>query len=158
MSIRQLMLIAGAAAVLVTPVQARSPQIEVTNSVSVEVEVVAADGSRSTVLQPASTVTPGDQVIYAITYRNSGARPVTDVVINNPLAATLEYIAPLSGQEPLVSADGADFKFLADLSVQGEDGSVRPAIAADVRHLRWIVREAVAAGGQDQVSFRARLK
>lgn len=159
MTPRKILLVATAALVLAVPAQARAiGQIELVNTVSIEVEVAGADGTKAMHLSPASTVTPGTLVVYAIAYRNTGANPAADIVINNPLPDSVEYVAPFEGEAPLVSVDGSTFKPMAELQVALAEGGFRPAIAADVRHVRWTLPGSVGAGQEGRVAFRARLK
>lgn len=157
MKIRFVLISCAAAVIWCPPARAAEP-IEVTNAVLVEVDSLDAHGARIVTLQPAATVTPGDLVIYAIAYRNPGNQAVSDLQINNPLAASLEYVGPQGGPEPLVSADGVRFARLLELTIAEAEHPARPALPSDVRHLRWSLSSAVAAGHGGEVAFRARLK
>ena len=71
---------------------AQASPIEVSSVAYQEVEVVAADGTRSIKLEPAARIAPGGVVVYEITYHNEAAQPATDVAINNPVARELVYL------------------------------------------------------------------
>jgi uncharacterized repeat protein (TIGR01451 family) len=134
--------------------------VQLTNQVFQEVEVIGADGKPERKTVPAATIVPGAELSYVIAYRNTGDKPAGNVAITNPVPAELEYVAVL-GPAPAneVSVDGGkQFGPLTSLSVQGADGKSRPAQAADVTHVRWILNTALEPGAGGTVSFKARLK
>ena len=134
--------------------------LQLSNQVFQEVEVIGADGKPERKTVPAATVVPGTEVFYVITYRNTGDQPADKVAITNPVPAELEYVAVL-GPAPAnqVSVDGGrQYGALASLSVTGADGKPRPAQAADVTHVRWVLGTTLPPGDGGKVSFKARLK
>ena len=134
--------------------------LQLSNQVFQEIEVVGADGKPEHQTVPAAMVVPGTEVFYVITYRNTGDKPADKVAITNPVPAELEYVSVL-GPAPAnqVSVDGGkQYGALASLSVTGADGKPRPAEAADVTHVRWMLNAALPPGGGGSVSFKARLK
>jgi len=124
-----------------------------------EVSLNAA-GERETVLVEADTVTPGDSVIYTITFKNVGDESADNVVITNPVPENLTYIDGSAfgpGATIEFSIDGGEnFATAGELRVP-EDGGTRAARAEDYTHLRWIMQNELAAGSQGVASFRARL-
>jgi uncharacterized repeat protein (TIGR01451 family) len=151
------LLLAIVAAGLFAHAPAHAGEASLTSAVFKEVEARAPDGRITTALKAAGRVTPGDQVVYVLTYRNGGERPTEGVIITNPLAQNLTYAGPADTQPPLVSIDGQAFGPLASLTKAG-GGRVAPAAAADVTALRWTLSQPVPAGGEVRLSFRARLK
>ena len=134
--------------------------LQLSNQVFQEIEVIGADGKPERKTVPAATVVPGTEVFYVITYRNSGDKPADNIAITNPVPAELEYVSVL-GPAPAnqVSVDGGkQYGALASLSVTGADGKSRPAEAADVTHVRWMLNTALPPGDGGAVSFKARLK
>jgi uncharacterized repeat protein (TIGR01451 family) len=152
------LLLAAAAAVLITQGPARAGEASLTAAVFREVEVRSPDGRVTTDLKPASRVTPGDQVVYVLTYRNGAAKPAEGVVVINPLAKDLVYAGPADARPPMVSVDGETFGPLTTLIKTAQGASPAPASAADVTTLRWRLDQPVPAGGEVRLSFRARLK
>jgi uncharacterized repeat protein (TIGR01451 family) len=136
--------------------------LELRNEVFQEVDVTDADGKTHRERVPAAKVVPGSEVIYVITYRNTGAQPATDVVITNPIPAELAYqpqLGPGPSAAPDVSVDaGKSFGALASLSVKDADGKSRAAQGSDVTHVRWELRTPVKPGEQGSVSYRAVLE
>lgn len=134
--------------------------VQLSNQVFQEIEVIGADGKPERKSVPPTTVVPGTEVTYVIAYRNTGDKPADNVAITNPVPAELEYVAVL-GPAPAneVSVDGGkQFGPLTGLSVTDADGKSRPARAADVTHVRWILGTALQPGEGGTVSFKARLR
>lgn len=153
-----LMKIGGAVALLAIPATALAQPVEITAHAMVEQRKAAADGTTRITLA-AARVTPGDRIVYQLSYRNSGREPARDLVIANPVPANMTYAGAAEGSaEPELSVDGTTFGSLAQLTVRAADGRVRPALATDVRVVRWRLATPVAAGGAGQVAFRAVLK
>ena len=135
--------------------------LEVTTIVQKEVVVETEDGTAETQLVEADTVVPGERVVYTITFRNVGDEPAENVIITNPIADTLTYVAGSA------SSDGADVEFSIDggqsfasapeLRVV-DNGIERPATTTDYTHVRWVMQTALAAGGEGQASFAADLE
>lgn len=129
-----------------------------TTKVYQEVQVPGAGGKVVTKRVPAKTVVPGGEVIYEISYDNTGKAPATDVAINNPLPPELALVEVEGTPVTDVSVDGGkSFGKLAELTVTGKDGKARAAQTADVTHLRWIVAR-VEPGAKGKVTFRARVR
>ncbi len=134
--------------------------LQLSNQVFQEIEVIGADGKPERKTVPAATVVPGTEVHYVITYRNTGDKPADSVAITNPVPAELEYVS-VRGPAPAnqVSVDGGkQYGELASLYVTDADGKPRPAQAADVTHVRWMLNGALPPGNGGAVSFNARLK
>lgn len=149
---RILLAAVASAALMVGP--AMAGPLEITNVVYQDVETKLPDGKTEHRLAPASTVTPGQEVVYVVTVSNSGDRPADQLVITNPVPASIEFVA---GDGAVVSVDGGRrFGALSSLTVR-DRGAVRAARPNDVTHVRWTVAR-VAPGSSDKVSFRARLK
>lgn len=108
--------------------------------------------------KPAAAAMRGDWLIYVFTYRNIGTDRIINYTINHPLVPTAEFV----GEEtdaPLMSVDkGISFAPLAELRVRNADGSERPALPADVTHMRWRIPTIIEPGASGEVSYRARLR
>lgn len=133
-------------------------ELELRNAAYVEVAVKGKDGKVQKKRAPVTTAVPGSEVIYVITYRNAGARPATDVVINNPVPSAMRFVAgsaDSAGTRAEASVDGKRFGALETLTVTGADGKPRAATGDDVTHLRWTILGAIAPGKEGSVSYRA---
>lgn len=136
-----------------TAAQAQSP-VALTNSVFVERVRVDAQGRRTTSLEPPAVVTPGDHLLFVLSYRNGGTQPATGFVLTNPIPPAVAFERVDEGQA-VVSVDrGATWGALASLTVAQADGSRRPAVASDVTHVRWSFSRPIQVGEEGRVSFR----
>lgn len=150
---------AFAAAVLVCAgvVQAAG-KLELAGSVYQDVEVVSPQGVAEMKRVPAARVVPGGEVVYEITYVNSGDEPVTNVAIDNPVPPQLVFVDVEGAALTAVSVDGGGtYGALPELVVSEANGETRPAQPADVTHLRWILGE-VPPARSGKVGFKARVK
>jgi uncharacterized repeat protein (TIGR01451 family) len=149
---------AVSAAALSTAAIASGP-LQITSKVLAETKVRAADGSTSLVLGPVKKVGPGDGVVFVLAYRNTGAQPIGNVVLDNPVPQGIAYRGP-SGTSPApeVSVDGKTYGPLASLDVRTPTGARRAAAPNDVTHVRWRLAAPLTAGAQGQLAFKAVLK
>ena len=101
------------------------------------IETVDASGAKIVELVEPGTIVPGDRLVFGTSYTNSGADPVEDFTMTNPLPAPVR-LAPDADPDLAVSVDGGtNWGRLADLTVTEEDGTSRPAEHSDVTHVRW---------------------
>ena len=136
---------------------AQEANLEVTNAVFQEVEVAAPDGTVTRKLVPAVKVVPGQDVVYEISFRNTGGEEATDLAVDNPLPRALVFVEAAT-DPTAVSVDGGEhFGKLAELTVTGTDGEERAAQPSDITNLRWVVAR-LAPGATGKVTFRARVK
>ncbi|MEC8443242.1 MAG: hypothetical protein VXZ05_03460 [Pseudomonadota bacterium] len=118
------------------------------------------DGSMAEEWKEADRIAPGDKVGYRITYVNTGEEPVSGVTINNPVPDNTVFImnsANGTGATITYSVDGSQFAPLGELKVL-EGGEVRPAGAADIKSIRWVLNDALAADASGNVEFQVRVK
>jgi uncharacterized repeat protein (TIGR01451 family) len=156
-SITKLMLACAAAASLAVPVlplaaQAMPPAVTVNGDVKVEKTVTAADGKTRVELVDPETFLPGDRLVFGQNYANTSAQVVTNFSITNPLPEAVR-LAPDADPALEVSVDGGKtWGRLAALSVTNSDGTTRPAIHADVTHVRWLLAT-IAPEASGRVAF-----
>lgn len=143
---------------LLAPAAALAQQdVSINSTAFIERTVQDASGKSETILEAPKVVTPGDRVLFVLNYRNGGTQPATGFVINNPLPAAVVFESS-EGAQPIVSVDGGkSWGALATLKVTQPDGTIRPATAADVTHLRWTFA-AIAPGQSGKLSFRGVVK
>ncbi|MFZ5561376.1 MAG: hypothetical protein ACOY41_07640 [Pseudomonadota bacterium] len=150
------------AALLALPGLALAAGLELKNEAFQDVVVKRPDGKTEKQRQKVSNALPGTEIIYVVSYRNTGSKPAQKVVVNNPVPAGLAYqpgSASGSGARAEVSVDGGkQFGALEALRVKDAGGGLRAARAADVTHLRWIILAPVAAGQGGSVTYRALVK
>lgn len=156
MKAEPLSLMIALSALLGAPAAAQTVSME--TRLFVETYEPGKDGTMQAVLKPAALVTPGDRLVYVISYRNGGRQPVSDFIITNPIAAGIEFSGGESSGAEMSVDDGRSWGPLVRLTVRKADGASRPAQRADVTHLRWRFDQPLAPGAAGQVRFKARLK
>jgi uncharacterized repeat protein (TIGR01451 family) len=127
-----------------------------------EVESKSSAHGRAVIkLIPADRVVPGDQVIYTLEVRNTGAALEAPTVVH-PIPEHMRYVADSAvgpGAEVSYSVDGGrSFDRAENLKVLGRDGEPRPAVAADYTHIRWRLKNTLKANSVAFVRFRARVE
>jgi uncharacterized repeat protein (TIGR01451 family) len=146
---------------LAVALPAFAADIVLTNEAFQDVTVKGKDGKSEKKRQKVTSAVPGSEIIYVITYRNTGSKPAQKVVVNNPIAEGLAFVpgsAQGNGARAEVSVDGKNFGALEALSVKGSGGKSRSAKGADVTQVRWTVLTPVAPGQGGNVTFRAVVK
>lgn len=127
-------------------VSAQSP-VQLQSKVLIEKTVMVGNREQTQVSNP-DVVVPGDRLIFETAFRNSGARPVDNFVVTNPLPSGVAYAGQSSTGAELSVDGGRSWGQLPALKLRAADGSLRPARAADVTHLRWkLARIAPGAAG-----------
>lgn len=118
-------------------------------------------GEAETELVPAETVLPGENVVYTTTFRNISEESADNIVITNPIGASLVYVEGSAfgpGADIEFSVDGGQTFATRDALTVTEDGATRPAEAKDFTHIRWVMAQELAAGSQGVTRFSAMLK
>lgn len=140
---------------LIAPIasaQAAQP-IELKGDVQLD-KIVVENGREKHVMMEPKVVVPGDKLVFATSYRNTGSAAVSNFVVTNPIPAG---VALAQGDAPMaeVSVDGGKtWGKLASLTVTGKDGAKRAAQSSDVTHIRWTLTT-VAPGATGTLSYRA---
>jgi uncharacterized repeat protein (TIGR01451 family) len=144
---------------LVAPVAAAAANaVSLSSQVFVERPVKQADGSTRVERQAPDVVTPGDRLVFVLSYSNGGAEPASGFVVTDPIPGSVVFAGGES-EGALVSVDGGkSWGALAALRIANADGTFRPAQAADVTHIRWTFGRPIAAGASGQLSFRGVVK
>lgn len=150
--------ISAIAGMLFTAVPALAQGVTVDTRLFVETYATAKDGSIERKLTPAATVTPGDRLVYVVTYRNTGRQPVTDFVVTNPVPKHVAFAGEETAGAEMSVDGGKSWGALPTLRVAGPNGTTRAARREDVTHLRWRLPKPIGAGTDGQVTFKARLK
>jgi uncharacterized repeat protein (TIGR01451 family) len=140
---------------LLAPVAASAANdVSLTSKVFVERVKTGADGKPVTVREEPGVVTPGDRLVFVLGYRNGGAQPATGFTLTNPIPPSVAFTGS-DDSGAAVSVDGGkSWGILASLKVVQADGTSRPAVAADVTHIRWSFDRPIAAGTGGELSFR----
>ncbi len=120
---------------------------------------VSPEGERRVKWVQPSAVVPGDEVVYAITYKNKGKTPSDRVVITNVIPQQMKYrsgSAINNAANVRYSVDGGKtFEKPEALQVRAADGQLRPASPRDYTHIQWEILDSLAPGAEGIVGFRA---
>lgn len=140
------------------PAAAAGADVTLASDVFVERTSQDAQGKKKVALEPPGIVTPGDRLVFQLSYRNGGAQPATGFEVTNPVPASVVFTG-VDDASAKVSVDGGkSWGALAALEIAQPDGSKRPAAAADVTHVRWSFAQAIPAGTAGKLSFRGVVK
>jgi uncharacterized repeat protein (TIGR01451 family) len=143
---------------LIAPAAVMAADVSLASEVFVEKAVKDAKGETKTVREKPALVTPGDRLVFVLSYKNQGAQPATGFTVTNPVPAAVAFAAS-EGAGSQVSIDGGkSWGQLAALKVAQPDGTSRAAAPADVTHIRWNFAQPIAAGSGGQLSFRGTVK
>lgn len=138
------------------PALAQERPVTLASSVQLVVPADAATGTAER-LADAANVVPADQLVFTVSYHNTSDAPVTDLMIVNPVPASVR-ITQQSASTNEVSVDGgSSWGKLSDLVVTQADGTKSPATVDDISHLRWKVT-LIDPGQTGSVAFRANVR
>lgn len=145
--------IALATAMLATPAIAQDT-LRLKGDVKAVKSIENDDGTTVTALVDPEVVVPGDRLVFATNYANTGSEPVENFVVTNPLHEAVR-LADDADPALVVSVDGgSNWGRLADLQVTTDQGEARAATAADVTHIRWTLA-AIAPGESGRLEYQA---
>jgi len=152
------------AALVAMPLAASAqPKIAITIKAQKEVSVTI-QGKQVKKKIAAKAVQPGDEIIYTLSYVNSGTEAATDVVLSDPIPAGTAYIPGSASEigDLTFSIDkGKSFKkpTLLTYEATGSDAKMqkRTASPEDYTDVRWTLNS-VPAGGKGSVSFKVKVK
>lgn len=145
-----------------TAAMAAEAAIKVTSIAQIQIEVIGQNGKKMLKRGPVVKAVPGTEVIYTTTFENLISKPVSDIVIDNPIPNDSEYKAGSAfGKdcEILFAADGGKhYGHAEDLTVKDAEGKQRLALAKEYTNIRWIYKAQLAAGKSGEVGFSAVIK
>jgi uncharacterized repeat protein (TIGR01451 family) len=132
--------------------------VTLTSDVFVERVKAGPDGKPAIVREAPKIVTPGDKLLFELSYRNQGAQPATGFALTNPIPDAVAFTGTDSAGASYSVDGGKSWGALASLKVSQPGGTSRPATPADVTHVRWSFSQAIPAGGTGKISFRGVVK
>lgn len=131
-------------------------QLNVHTTVQKEEVFVNEAGESETRLVAAEVVVPGETVYYTITFINTSDESADNVVITNPIENHRLYVDESAfgpGADMQFSVDGGTtFAVAKELTVT-ENGEPRSAESRDYTHIRWVMKNNLAAGAQGTARF-----
>jgi uncharacterized repeat protein (TIGR01451 family) len=133
-------------------------QVALTSQVLVERATTDANGQQRVSLEAPGVVTPGDRLVFVLSYRNNGATPASDFVVTNPIPESVSFDGTESAGAVYSVDGGRSWGALAALSVANADGNRRAATPADVTHVQWRLARPIPAGQGGELRFRGVVK
>jgi len=132
--------------------------VTLSSDVYIERKVAKPNGTTALVLEQPKTVTPGDQLVFVVKYKNVGSAPASDFSVTNPLPKAVAFNGTSDGTE-IVSVDGGkSWGPLAALTYLSGNGDIRPALMTDVTHVKWKFNRSLSAGSGGKLIFRGTVK
>jgi uncharacterized repeat protein (TIGR01451 family) len=132
--------------------------LQLSSHVFVERQIVRADGTKAVVLEPPHLVTPGDNLVFVVKYRNVGTSTASNFVVTNPLPAAVAFNGTSDGLEVVSIDGGKSWGVLSALRIAKADGTARPARRSDVTHIKWNLNQPLTAGAEGKLIFRGVVK
>jgi uncharacterized repeat protein (TIGR01451 family) len=148
--------VTGIALLLSVPATAQERPVSLASSMKLVVPADPASQSAERLVD-ATNVVPSDQLEFSVSYRNGGGAPVSDLLIVNPVPASVQVTQQAAEQAEVSIDGGAHWGALGDLVVTQANGSTAPATVDDISHLRWKIA-LIDPGQSGTVSFRARVR
>lgn len=143
-------------------VAAPSYALSASQTVEREVVVQMPDGTETVSREAADMVTPGERIVYTLSFTNDDAQPATDLVLTMPVPDEVRFMegtASNTNMTPVYSADGGkNFTSRAQLRVRDNDGNPQTASSGDITHIRWTVPGPLAVGDTGSLSFKGILR
>ena len=107
------------------------------------------------------TAIPGNTMMYTITFENTGDKPVSGIVINDPLPNNSKYIAnTATGENTKItfSADGNNFAVPGKIKLKDKTGKTWTVSADKYTHIRWVYSKNLMPGEIGKVTFKTKIK
>ncbi|HAF40748.1 MAG TPA: hypothetical protein DCG90_03135 [Sphingobium sp.] len=132
------------------------PPLRLDTQMFVERVTTDLNGRPRRILASANRLTPGDQLIVLLHWRNEGSAPLRAAAVTRALPRGVEL--DLSDPAMQLSVDGGvHWGRLDQLWLPTPLGGTRRAVAADITHVRWTLPHA-PAGHAGRLSYRATIR
>lgn len=139
------------------------PKMELQTRAEKEI-TVEENGRQVTRRVPADKIESGAELIYTVSYKNTGSEKATNVVVNNPVPEHTRYIPDSAfgkNTEITFSLDGKQFRkpdqLTYTVTTAGGQQEQHPAKPEQFTHIRWRIAE-VMPGAGGEVGFRVKVK
>lgn len=132
--------------------------LQLSSDVFVERQIERRDGTKTVVLEKPGMVTPGDNLVFVVKYKNVGNSTASNFVVTNPLPSAVMFNGTSDGLEVVSIDGGKSWGVLNNLRVAKADGTARPAQRSDVTHIKWNLNQPLTAGAEGKLIFRGVVK
>mgnify|MGYP001812930087 FL=1 len=120
-----------------------------------------ASGSKAFDYVEPGLVIPGDVLMYEVGFENISDKPITNIVINNPIPNNSAYrqgSATAKDYDVTFSVDGKDFKAADKLVVKDKQGKTWLAKPEQYSHIRWVYKNTLQTGEKKTVTYKTVIK
>lgn len=136
--------------------------ISITSLAFVE-KVKVENGKDVKVLEKASSVLPGETVVFKNIVENKNTSVAKEVVVNNIIPKEIAFVEAFSSEEKLTqfefSVDGTVFAKADKLMIKDKTtAALRVARPEEYTNVRWIYTQGIPAKGQLEFNYRGVLK
>lgn len=104
---------------------------------------------------------PGNTMMYTITFENIGDKPVSNIVVNDPLPNNSKYlVGTATGRHTTItySVDGKYFAVPEKIKIKDKDGKLKIASADKYTHIRWVYKKDLTPGEIGKVTFKTKIR
>lgn len=136
-------------------------EVRFSNNAYKQVIKEGASGSKTYDYVEPGLVIPGDVIMYEIGFENISDKPITNIVINNPLPNNSVYrqgSATTDSYDVTFSVDGKDFKSADKLVVKDKTGKTWLAKPEQYTHIRWVYKKTLQPGEKKSVTYKTVIK
>jgi uncharacterized repeat protein (TIGR01451 family) len=140
-------------------------KVVLTSEALIERVETGTDGKEVTTLkQPKDVViTPGDRVVFTLTYQNNGTLPATAFRATNPMPGPIQFVSVAEDWAEVSVDGGKNWGKLGDMKVTAKspDGATdvtRAASLEDVTHVRWVFAQPIPPGAKGSLTYRGVVK
>lgn len=136
--------------------------ISITSLAFVE-KVKIENGKDVKVLEKATSVLPGETVVFKNIVENKNTSVAKDVVVNNLIPKEIIFVEAFSSEEKVTqfefSVDGNIFAKAGKLMIKDkETATLRVARPEEYTNIRWIYNQGIPAKSQLEFNYRGVLK
>jgi uncharacterized repeat protein (TIGR01451 family) len=156
-----LCLVALSAATIGSAAQPGQPQVVLSVDVKEEISAPDAHGNPQVVRKDVERASPGDVLVYTLTYTNFGNQPAVNARVDDPIpSGTVLLPSSVLGERAGItfSVDGGRSfsSYPVMKTVSGPDGKpVAVEVPADsYTHIRWTAQEPIAPGESRNAAFK----
>ncbi|MEZ5896236.1 MAG: hypothetical protein R3C40_06915 [Parvularculaceae bacterium] len=138
-----------------------SAEIIAIQTVEKEVMSLDAQGRETTSRIAAQMVTPGETVVYSLSFKNASTQPAEDLVLVMPVPDAVVYVeGSVEGAPASISfsADGGETYVARGRLTIVENGEPRAARGDEITHIKWTLSAPVAPEGEGWVSYKGVLR
>ncbi len=151
-------IVAAVAALAGTSIVAAATPLQLSSDVFVERTIARDDGTKTVVLEKPKMVTPGDNLVFVVRYKNVSAATANNFVVTNPLPPAVTFDGTSDGLEVVSIDGGKSWGLLGNLRVAKDNGATRAAQRSDVTHIKWNLNQPLTAGAEGKLIFRGVVK